>query len=69
MSLPKPDVHIRLSPECFGALNLLAEIEQCHVSALVTKIVEEAVLGRFHVVKVAAREVQRLGIGGSGDAG
>ena len=65
MSLPKPDMHIRLSEEARAALRLLADVEQCPDSTLAARLIEEAVLGRFHVLKVAARQSRRLGLDGS----
>lgn len=64
MSLPKPDLHVRVSDECRAALRLLAEVEQCPDSTLAGRIIEEAVLGRFHALKVVARNAQRLGLEG-----
>ena len=65
MSLPKPDLHLRLSPECMGLLALLAEVEQVPVSTLAQHILEESVLGRGHALKLAARQLSRLGISGT----
>ena len=64
MSLPKPDLHVRVSAECRAALRLLADVEQCPDSTLASRLIEEAVLGRFHVVKIAARLAQKMGIQG-----
>ena len=64
MALPKPDLHIRISSECKALLSLLAEAEQVPVSTLVEHIVEQAVLGRGHALKVAARSLARMGIAG-----
>jgi hypothetical protein len=65
MSLPRPDLHVRVSPETRAALRLLADMEQCPDSTLAARIIEEAVMGRFHVLRVAARQASRLGIDGS----
>lgn len=65
MSLPKPDLHIRVSEECRAALRLLADVEQCPDSTLAARLIEESVMGRFHVLKLAARMARRLGIEGS----
>jgi hypothetical protein len=62
---PKPDLHVRVSEECRAALRLLADVEQCPDGTLAARIIEEAVLGRFHALKIAARQVRRLGIDGS----
>lgn len=65
MSLPKPDLHIRVCEEARAALRLLADVEQCPDSTLAARLLEEAVLGRFHTLKVAARRSRHLGIAGS----
>ena len=65
MSLPKPDLHVRVSDECKAALRLLAEVDQVPESVIAARLLEESVLGRFHVLKIAAREMRRMGIDGS----
>ena len=65
MSLPKPDLHVRVSPDCKAMLNLLAEVEGCPASVLAEHILEEAVLGKAPVLTVAARQLSRLGIAGT----
>lgn len=65
MSLPKPDLHVRLSPDCMVMLGLLAEVEQVPASTLAQHILEEAVLGKGHILTVAARSLSRMGIAGS----
>lgn len=64
MALPKPDLHVRLSPDCMVLLGLLAEVEQVPVSTLAQHILEEAVLGKGHALKLAARQLSRMGIAG-----
>ena len=66
MSLPKHDLHIRVSADCRALLSLLAEVEQVPMSTLAEHIVEEAILGRGHSLKLAARQIARMGISGSG---
>ena len=69
MSLPKPDLHVRLSPDAKALLRLLAEVEQAPESVVAARYLEESLLGKGHVLKVAARQLSRLGIAGSeGDA-
>lgn len=63
--LPKPDLHLRLSSDCMALMALLAEVEQVPVSTLAQHILEEAVLGKGHALKLAARQLSRLGIAGS----
>lgn len=65
MSLPRPDLHVRLSEEARAALRLLADVEQCPDSTLASRIIEESLLGRFHTLKVAARQARRMGFGGT----
>jgi hypothetical protein len=69
MSLPKPDLHIRISPDAKAMLGLLAEVQQAPESVVAAQILERAILGEGHVLKVAARQLHRAGIMGSdGDA-
>ena len=65
MSAPRPDLHVRISPECRAVLAILAEVEGCPVSTLVEHIVEQDVMGRGHALKLAARQLQRMGIAGT----
>lgn len=65
MALPRPDIHLRLSPDCMAMLGLLAEVEQVPASTLAQHILEEAVLGKGHILTVAARSLSRMGIAGS----
>ena len=65
MSLPRPDIHLRVSPDCMALLRLMSEVEQATVSALAERYLEEVVLGKAHVLTVAARQLSRLGIAGS----
>ncbi len=65
MALPKPDLHIRVSADCKALLGLLAEVEQVPVSTLAEHILEDAVLGKGHTLKLAARQLSRLGIAGT----
>jgi hypothetical protein len=69
MSLPKPDLHIRISPEAKGALALLAEVEQAPVAVVAAHLLEESILGKAHILSVAARHLARGGIGGRGRDG
>lgn len=65
MSLPKPDLHIRVSADCRALLSLLADVEQVPMSTLAEHLLEEAVLGKGYSLKLAARQMSRLGIAGS----
>jgi len=64
MSLPKPDLHIRLSPDAKGMLRLLADVQQLPESVLAAQLLERTILGEGHVLKVAARQLQRAGFAG-----
>ena len=66
MSLPKPDLHLRICPEAKGVLRLLAEVEQAPESTVAAKYLEEVLLGRGHSLIVAARQMHRMGIAGMG---
>ena len=44
MSLPRPDIHLRVSPDCMALLRLMSEVEQATVSALAERYLEEVVL-------------------------
>lgn len=61
MSLPKPDLHIRISAEAKGALALLAEVEQAPPAVVAARLLEESILGRAHILRVAARRLARQG--------
>lgn len=65
MSLPKPDLHLRICEEARAALRLMADVEQCPDSHLAGRLLEEALLGRFHALKIACRQAGRLGLSGS----
>ena len=65
MSLPKPDLHVRVSADCKAMLALLADVEQVPEAVLAARYLEEAVLGRGHALKIAARQLRRLGINGN----
>lgn len=64
MSLPKPDLHIRISSDAKAALGLLAEVEQAPEAVVAARYLEELILGKVHALKVAARQLSRLGIAG-----
>ena len=65
MSLPKPDLHVRVSADCKALLALLAEVEQVPEAVLAGRYLEDAVLGKGYALKVAARQMRRLGINGN----
>lgn len=65
VSLPKPDLHIRISTEAKAALALLADVEQAPESVLAARLLEESILGKAHILKVAARHLRHLGLSGN----
>lgn len=65
MSLPKPDPHVRLCEEAKTLLDLLAEVEQVPSGTLAGQMLEDAILGRAHVLKIAARRLRQMGIEGN----
>jgi len=64
MSLPKPDLHVRITEDAKAALRLMADVEQVPESVLAARYLEEALLGKSHVLKVAARQLHRAGLSG-----
>ncbi|MEF8708266.1 MAG: hypothetical protein V5B38_05020 [Candidatus Accumulibacter propinquus] len=71
MSLPKPDLHLRVSEQAMTALRRLAQAEHGDEYPVATKaaaILEEAVLGKIHTLNVVARQMVRAGfVGIDGD--
>lgn len=68
MSLPKPDLHIRVSDECHQALRMLAYAkggEEYPISSVASQILEEGVLGRVHTLRITAEMFRGSGIGGT----
>lgn len=64
MSEPLKSVHVRVDPTVHAALKVMAQANKVEVSQMVEDLVREAVLGKFHVLKVAVEEMRRLGIEG-----
>ena len=65
MSLPKPDLHVRINADAKARLELLAEVEQVPASVLAGRYIERAVLGEGYALIVAARRLGRAGECGS----
>jgi hypothetical protein len=66
MSLPKPDLHIRISEEALRVLRRLAYIqhgEDYPVATMAAQVLEEALLGRAHTLTVAAERLRAAGFG------
>jgi hypothetical protein len=64
MSEPLKGIHVRVDPTVHAALKVMAQAKKVEVSQMVEDLVREAVLGKFHVLKVAVEEMRRLGIEG-----
>lgn len=62
MSLPKPDLHVRLSPRAMEELRCLALAEDTDISKLAARYLEEALLGKGHTLRIAAKRVMMAGI-------
>lgn len=58
-------VHVRLTDEADAMLELLSESKQEDKSKLAANILQRALLGEGHALKVAAMRLARLGMQGS----
>lgn len=65
MSLPKPDLHIRIGEEAKATLGLLADAYELPESVLAARLLERTLLGEGHALRLAARRMVRSGIAGS----
>lgn len=64
MSEPLKSVHVRLDPPLHAAVKVMSQAQKIEVSQLCEEIIREAVLGKFHLLKVAVDEMGRLGLSG-----
>jgi len=67
VSLPKPDLHIRISEEAMRVLRSIAFIqhgEDYPVATMAAHVLEEALLGRGHALTVVADRMHAAGFGG-----
>ena len=64
MSEPLKSVHVRLDPPVHAAVKVMAQAQKVDISQICEEIIREAVLGKFHVLKVAVAEMTRLGLSG-----
>lgn len=64
MSETGRSVHIRLSQECHERIQVMADLNGKTIADIAEALIDEAVMGRFHAVKVAAERIVRLGIAG-----
>lgn len=68
MSLPKPDLHIRISEDAMVALRAVTCAERGEdfpVATMAADLLEEKLLGRTHTIKVAAERMARAGFSGT----
>jgi hypothetical protein len=63
MSLPAKDVHVRLSPEMFDRLAVLAAVNNDGIAEYAAFLLDKAIVGEFHAVTLQAERLKRLGIG------
>ena len=66
-SLPKPDLHLRVSEQAMTALRRITQAEhgdEYPVNSKAAAILEEAVLGKIHKLNVVARQMVRSGFVG-----
>ncbi len=67
MSLPKPDLHVRLSEramEVLRAVTVAERGEDYPTATMAANLLEEALLGRAHTLTVAAERMAAAGFGG-----
>ncbi len=70
MSLPKPDLHIRITAEADAALALIAEYENRPKAEIAGQLLDTTLLGQVHAIKLILRKAKRLGFAGNeGDRG
>lgn len=64
MSQPLKSVHVRLDPPIHAAVKVMAQAQKVEISQLCEELIREVVLGKFHLLTVAAEEMARLGLAG-----
>lgn len=64
MSEPLKSTHVRLSSEAHKVLSAIADIEEKDNAEMARLILEEALLGRVHMLMMAAERYKRLGFSG-----
>lgn len=62
MGLPKPDIHLRLSERAMEELRFLAAASDADLAKVASQLLESALLGAGHSIKVAAQRAIRAGI-------
>jgi hypothetical protein len=58
-------VHVRLSTAAHNALASIADVADKDLAEMARSILEEALLGKLHTLKLTARRFARSGLGGS----
>lgn len=67
MSLPKPDLHIRISDTAMQALRAVTCAERGEdfpIATMAADLLDEKLLGRTHTIKLAAERLARAGFSG-----
>jgi S-adenosylmethionine/arginine decarboxylase-like enzyme len=64
MSEPLKSVHVRLSPEAHRVLVAVGEADDKDAAEMARLILEEALLGRVHVLMLTAKRYQGMGFSG-----
>ena len=57
-------IHVRVSDESDAVLDLMSQAHQRAKADIAAELVEEALLGRGHSLRIAALRYARLGFGG-----
>jgi hypothetical protein len=64
MSLEMQSVHVHLEHEPHEMVSIMAEHRGIPISTLMRELVTKAIVGEFHVFKIAAERTARLGSSG-----
>lgn len=64
MSLPLPDIHVRVRQETHDRLVTLAQVGGKETAVYAAEILEEVVAGRFHVLMLALARSNAGGLSG-----
>ena len=64
MSLDARSVHVRLRPEIYDKLNLLAGVRDLYVAECAAGLLEKMIVGEFHMLSLHAERLDRLGLTG-----
>ncbi len=66
MSLERKSVHVRIAPDLYDRLKVMAEFHHKDVSDMAALWLEKEIVGEFHDFSLAAERMRRLGLSGSG---